>query len=144
MVVTYEQVGATLLAASFMPQPWRQMWFHIRTFHICISRYSLTQYAIGRRYWYFSTVSPGHLTRLNIIKTKTGCVDYYYSSLLLTIIHSVDLSSQSGVLCTLLPRLWSSVVIQVDQNSFDVLNQAFNTCSLRFKGRFFVSYIPRM
>ena len=52
----------------------------------------------------------------------------------------VDLSIQSeifielwGKSCTVVPKLWLSAEIQEDEESFNVLNQAFNTCSLHFK-----------
>ena len=104
----------------------------------------VTQYAKKRRYQYFSNVSPGHLTRWNSIKTKTRCVDYYYSTLLVTVIHIVDLSnnvifsSKYKNTCTVVLRLWLSAVIQEDQESFDVFNQACKTCCLHFEYSFFV------
>ena len=140
MVVTFGQVGATLSAAPFVLQHDVKCGFHIRTFRVCISRYSRYTIWQSEMISIFSNGFAWHLTRWNSIRTKTKWLDYYASTLLLILIkmwtYPLKVRFSSKYKKTQQCIDWLSAVIQQDQESFDVLNQAFNTCNLHFKFRF--------
>ena len=107
----------------------------------------VTHDAKGREYLYGQQLSSDILTRWNTIKNKIKVWFNNIQLLLIILIHNVDLSKWDFIetlnkIYTVVPRFWlstKSAVLKEVQGCFDILSQAFNTCSLLF-----VWYIPLM